>query len=53
MWSCTIPGITPLVTKFADDVVDAGFTVDAAAARYRSGKEPSGVTSPARARFCS
>jgi len=37
-----IPGITPLVTKFADEVVDAGFTVVMPSLLGTPGKEPSG-----------
>ena len=38
-----IPGITPLVTKFADEVVDAGFTVVMPSLLGTPGKEPSGA----------
>ncbi len=38
-----IPGITPLVTKFADEVVDAGFTVVMPSLMGTPGKEPSGL----------
>ncbi len=38
-----IPGITPLVAKFADEVVDAGFTVVMPSLLGTPGKEPSGA----------
>ena len=38
-----IPGITPLVAKFADEVVDAGFTVMMPSLLGTPGKEPSGA----------
>jgi dienelactone hydrolase len=38
-----IPGITPLVTKFADEVVDRGFTVVMPSLVGTPGKEPSNV----------
>ena len=38
-----IPGITPMVTKFADEVVDAGFTVVMPSLMGTPGKEPSGA----------
>ena len=38
-----IPGITPLVAKFADEVVDAGFTVIMPSLLGTPGKEPSGA----------
>jgi dienelactone hydrolase len=37
-----IPGITPLVTRFADDVVDAGFTVVMPSLVGTPGEPPSG-----------
>jgi dienelactone hydrolase len=38
-----IPGITPLVARFANDVVDAGFTVVMPSLLGTPGKEPSGL----------
>ncbi len=38
-----IPGITPLVARFADEVVDAGFTVVMPSLLGTPGKEPSGA----------
>ena len=48
-----IPGITPLVAKFADEVVDAGFTVIMPSLVGTPGKPPSGVyLSQSMAKVC-